>query len=54
VRAGLAIPYGDIPRDDVAATLAEIIAQPAISRMIIELTGGEMPVREAVKQLATS
>ncbi|WP_455843635.1 NAD(P)H-binding protein [Pantoea agglomerans] len=54
VRAGLAIPYGDIPRDDVAATLAEIIAQPAISRMIIELTGGELPVREAVKQLATS
>jgi uncharacterized protein YbjT (DUF2867 family) len=52
VRTGLAIPYGDISRDDVAATLAEIIEQPDVSRVIIELTGGEMPVREAVKQMA--
>ena len=52
VRAGLAIPYGDVSRDDVAATLAEIIEQPAISRVIIELTAGDVPVREAVQKIA--
>lgn len=52
IRAGLAIPYGDVPRDDVAATLAEIIEQPAVSRVIIELTAGDVPVREAVQKIA--
>ena len=51
VRTGLAIPYGDISRDDVAATLAELVEQPGVSRIIIELTGGEVPVQEAVKQM---
>lgn len=52
VRTGLAIPYGDVPRDDVAATLLEIIEQPAVNRIIIELTGGEAPVAESVARLA--
>ncbi|MDR2265363.1 MAG: SDR family oxidoreductase [Enterobacter asburiae] len=52
IRAGLAIPYGDVPRDDVAATLAEIIEQPAVSRVIIELTAGDIPVREVVQKIA--
>ncbi|MDJ0042918.1 NAD(P)H-binding protein [Pantoea allii] len=52
VRAGLAIPYGEVTRDNVAATLAEIIAQPRISRVIIELTDGEVPVREALEPMA--
>ncbi len=52
VRAGLAIPYGDITRDDVAATLAEIIEQPGVSRVIIELTSGDVPVQDAIKQMA--
>ncbi|MGC0865343.1 SDR family oxidoreductase [Pantoea agglomerans] len=52
VRAGLAIPYGDVSRDDVAATLAEIIEHPGVSRVIIELTAGEDPVREAVQKMA--
>jgi len=52
VRAGLAIPYGNVPRDDVAATLAELIEQPAVSRVIIELTSGDAPVREAIQKLA--
>ncbi|WP_323661056.1 NAD(P)H-binding protein [Pectobacterium versatile] len=52
VRAGLAIPYGDVSRDDVAATLAEIIEQPAITRVIIELTEGDTQVREAVQKMA--
>src|SRR3546814_4843111 len=45
VRTGLAIPYGDVPRDDVAATLLEIIEHPAVNRIIIELTEGETSVR---------
>lgn len=53
VRAGLAIPYGDISRDDVANTLAEIIEQPGISRIIIELTSGEFPVQEALQKLVS-
>lgn len=47
-----AIPYGNVPRDDVAATLAELIEQPAVSRVIIELTSGDAPVREAIQKLA--
>ncbi|MCF5225841.1 MULTISPECIES: NAD(P)H-binding protein [Pseudomonas syringae group] len=53
VRAGLAIPYGDIPRDDVAAFLAALVDQPEISRQIIELTEGTTPVELAIKALGT-
>jgi len=51
VRAGLAIPYGEISRDDVAWTLAEIINRPAISRVIIELTAGSEAISTAVKHM---
>jgi uncharacterized protein YbjT (DUF2867 family) len=47
VRAGLAIPYGEIPRDDVAAFLAVVVGQMGVSRRIIELTEGDMPVDAA-------
>ena len=49
VHAGLAIPYGDVPRDDVAAALLQIIEQPGVSRVIIELTQGTTPVTEAIQ-----
>lgn len=49
VRAGLAIPYGEIPRDDVAAFLAELIETPQVSRVIIELTQGTTPVDVAAR-----
>lgn len=52
VRAGLAIPYGEIPRDDVAATLVAIIEQPTVNRVIIELTQGDTSVSDAVQQFA--
>jgi len=52
VRAGVAIPYGDIPRDDVAAFLAELLAQPSVNRIIIELTAGDTPINDAVAALA--
>ena len=51
VRTGLAIPYGDVSRDDVAATLLEIIENPSVSRIIIELTQGDEPVVESVQRL---
>lgn len=52
VRAGLAISYGNVPRDDVAATLVEIVEQPAVSRVIIELTEGDTPVHDALRAFA--
>lgn len=52
VRTGLAIPYGEVARDDVAATLLAIIEQPAVNRVIIELTQGDTPVGESVQRLA--
>lgn len=52
VKAGLALEYGTIPRDDVAAALAAIIANPQVSRTIIELTEGDTPVDEAVAAMA--
>lgn len=51
IRADVAIPYGEVSRDDVAATLAELIDQPKVSRVIIELTQGDMPVSDAVRRL---
>ena len=49
--ADLAIPYGNVPRDDVAAYLAEIVERPNLGRLIIELTEGETPVAEAGRSL---
>ena len=53
VCAGFAIPYGDVSRDDVAATLAEIIERPEVSRVIIELTEGRTPIGEALTRIAS-
>lgn len=51
VRAGLAVPYGEISRDDVAWTLAEIINRPAVSRVIIELTAGHEVISTAIQHM---
>lgn len=51
INAGLAIPYGNVPRDDVAATLLEVIDTPKINRVIIELTEGEFPVTELASHI---
>ena len=51
VNANLAIPYGTVARGNVAAMLAALIDTPAIRREIIELTDGNVPVRDAVKSL---
>ena len=54
VTAGLAIEYGDVSRDDVAAFIDAALHEPAQSRAIIELTDGTTPVEEAVRQMASS
>jgi uncharacterized protein YbjT (DUF2867 family) len=52
VSAGLAIAYGDVSRDDVAAFIDAALHEPALSRMILELTAGPAPVGDAVRALA--
>ncbi len=52
VKAGLALEYGTVPRDDVAAALAAIVDTPQVSRTIIELTEGDVPVDEAIAAMA--
>jgi uncharacterized protein YbjT (DUF2867 family) len=44
------IPFGDVPRDDVAAVLAEILHTGA-SNDVVELVGGDTPVADAVAAL---
>ena len=51
VRAGLAIPYGEITRDDVAAFLTALVDSTEISRQIIELTQGTTPINLAIRTL---
>ena len=52
IRADVAIPYGEVTRDDVAMTLAAILDRPQLSRTIIELTKGDEPIGEALDRLA--
>lgn len=52
VNAGLAIPYGNISRDNVAAALVALVEQPQVSRTLIELTDGDTPVDSAIGRLA--
>ncbi len=51
IRAGAAVPYGEVSRDNVAATLAEIIATPTLTRRVIELTDGDIPPDKAIAAL---
>ncbi|MCX4724536.1 SDR family oxidoreductase [Streptomyces sp. NPDC090052] len=43
---------GQIPRDDVAAVLAELVETPATAGLTLELIGGSVPVSVAVKDVA--
>ncbi|MFI9049468.1 NAD(P)H-binding protein [Streptomyces sp. NPDC053427] len=42
----------EVTRDDVAAVLAELLAQPATAGRTLELIGGDVPVAEAVRNVA--
>ncbi len=48
VSLGPAEFHGDIPREDVAETLAELLHQRQISRQILELNAGATPISRAV------
>lgn len=48
VDLGLAKKHEEITRDDVAATVVEILRQPEVNRIILEVTGGSTPIVEAV------
>lgn len=45
---------GPVPRDDVAATLLELVQSPATAGLTLELISGTVPVAEAVKNAASS
>ncbi|MFG3206521.1 NAD(P)-binding oxidoreductase [Streptomyces sp. NPDC048192] len=49
VSLGPAELHGEITRDDVAATLAELLHEPRIDRQILELNSGSTPIEEAVR-----
>ncbi|MEV5988700.1 SDR family oxidoreductase [Streptomyces sp. NPDC052051] len=44
--------HGTVPRDDVAAVLAELIDTPATAGLTLELVSGSTPVSVAVKAVA--
>jgi uncharacterized protein YbjT (DUF2867 family) len=52
VTAGLAIEYGTVRRDNVAAFIHAVLHTPALTRVIIELTDGSTPAAEAASALA--
>ena len=51
VEAGLAITYGSVPRDDVAGFIAAALFEPRLNRVPVELTSGDVPIRDAVAAL---
>jgi uncharacterized protein YbjT (DUF2867 family) len=52
VRLEASTGRGPIPRDDVAATLAELVDTPATAGLTLELISGSTPVSVAVKSVA--
>ncbi|CCQ18012.1 Predicted nucleoside-diphosphate-sugar epimerase [Rhodococcus sp. AW25M09] len=51
VTAGLAIEHAEVRRDNVAAFIAAALAEPSLTRTIVELTDGTTPVADAVRQV---
>ncbi|MFD4698124.1 NAD(P)H-binding protein [Streptomyces niveus] len=45
---------GPVPRDDVAATLAELVQSPATAGLTLELISGAVPVADAVNNAAST
>ncbi|HMB98594.1 MAG TPA: NAD(P)H-binding protein, partial [Balneolaceae bacterium] len=41
---------GEIPREDIAAVLAEILETPETAGLTLDLVSGDTPVEEAVKK----
>jgi uncharacterized protein YbjT (DUF2867 family) len=51
IRAGTDIGYGEVTRDDVAATLAAVLGARNTIGKAFDLLGGDTPVEEAVRAL---
>lgn len=51
VEAGLALEYGSVHRDDVAAFILAALRRPTLSRALIELNDGPTPVDAAADAL---
>ena len=51
IHLGPAVTYGEVRRDDVAMTTAELLHASAISRRVLEVTGGATPIAEAVMSI---
>lgn len=54
VAAGVAVDYGDVARDNVAAFIDAALHEPLLSRVIIELTDGSLPAGEAAAAVAAA
>ncbi|MFF9347971.1 SDR family oxidoreductase [Streptomyces sp. NPDC014734] len=52
VRLAASTGRGPVPRDDVAATLLELLETPATAGLTLELVSGNVPVTVAVKDVA--
>ncbi|QCX78510.1 putative sugar epimerase YhfK [Streptomyces sp. YIM 121038] len=52
VRLEASTGRGPVPRDDVAAVLAELLETPATAGLTLELVSGSVPVSVAVKSVA--
>lgn len=48
------LPKGEIPREDVAAVLVEILETPETAHVELDLISGDMPIPESVKKVAES
>lgn len=48
VTLGGSPPYGEVPRDDVAAVLRMLLREPRTAGLTLDLVGGEEPVAAAV------
>jgi uncharacterized protein YbjT (DUF2867 family) len=51
IAAGSELPRGDVPRDDVAATLAAALALDQTVGKTFVLVGGETPIEDALRSL---
>ncbi len=51
VDLGLAKVHVEITRDDVASTIVALLRSPDLSRLILEVTGGTVPITEAIDDL---
>jgi uncharacterized protein YbjT (DUF2867 family) len=48
VRLGAEVPYGSVPRDDVASVLLALLDEPRSAGLTLELISGDLPVADAV------